>query len=78
MERSSDIRKNKLQITKMIYCHSQVPFNPPPLTCSKPSNQSVQTPSVQCQEETVGHIDNLLKDNGFDHNLALINYSAQF
>lgn len=78
MERSSDIDKNKLQITqKMIYCHS-VSLNPQPLPFSNPSNQHLQTPNVWCQKETVGHIDNLLKGNGFDYNLALINYSVQF
>ena len=62
----------------MIYCHSQVPLNPQPPIFSKPSNQRLQTPNVWCQKETVGHTDNLLKGNGFDYNLALINYSVQF
>lgn len=61
----------------MIYCHLQVPLDPQPPTFSKPSNQLLQTPNVWCQKETVGHRDNLFKGNGFDYNLALINYGVQ-
>lgn len=62
----------------MIYCHSRLSLSPQPLAFSKPCDQLPRPPNVWCQKETVGHTDNLLKGNGFDYNLALINYSVQF
>lgn len=66
--------------TKMIYCHSPLSLSPQPPASSKAGNQLPQPPApeVWCPKGTVGHTDNLLKGNGFDYNLALINYSVQF